>query len=245
MEGYLQNCSSPARGNGATPPFMRYSHGMAATHEDARPMRVDAARNRDAIVEAAREVFAERGAEAPLDEIARRADVGIATLYRRFPTRQELVAAAFEPKMRAYVSAVAAAVAETDPWSGFAGFVRAMCAMQAADAGFADVLSLSFPSSAAVDRRLRAATAGLAALIERAKEAGRLREDFVLEDLVLVLMANAGVVNVTKEHAPAAWERLVCYLLDGFRAPAASELPVPINAARLARAIRRAARSRA
>jgi hypothetical protein len=127
---------------------------------------------------------------------------------------------------------------------GFAGFVRAMCAMQEADAGFADVLSLSFPSSAAVDRRLRTAT-GLAALIERAKEAGRLREDFVVEDLVLVLMANAGVVNVTKEHAPAAWERLVCYLLDGFRAPAASELPVPINAARLARAIRRAARGRA
>jgi hypothetical protein len=66
-----------------------------------------------------------------------------------------------------------------------------------------------------------------------------LREDFVMEDLVLVLMANAGVVNVTKRHAPTAWERLVGYLLDGFRAPGASFLPAPLDAVRLSRAIRR------
>ena len=69
--------------------------------EASRPLRADAARNRDAILESARQVFAESGTDAALEEIARRADVGIATLYRRFPTREGLVAAAFEPRLRA------------------------------------------------------------------------------------------------------------------------------------------------
>ncbi len=205
-------------------------------------MRADAARNREAIVEAARDVFAERGADVPLEEIARRADVGIATLYRRFPTREDLIASAFEPKLRAYVEAAEAAEAEPDPWTGFCGYVRAVCSMQAADAGFADVLSRTFPTTDALDRELRAATVGLVGVIDRAKAAGALRAEFVMEDLVLVLMANAGVVNVTKRHAPAAWERLVGYLLDAFRAPGASELPPPISPVRLTRSIRREVR---
>ena len=134
-------------------------------------------------------------------------------------------------------------MADPDPWHGFAGYVRAVCAMQAADAGFADVLSLTFPASAAVDRQLRAATAGLSDVVERAKADGDLRADFVMEDLVLVLMANAGVVNITKRHAPTAWERLVAYLLDAFRAPGFTTLPPPVDGTRLARAVRRDART--
>ena len=211
---------------------------MAAT-EISRPLRVDAARNRDAILESARQVFAESGTDAALEEIARRADVGIATLYRRFPTRADLVAAAFEPRMRAYEAAAEAAIAAADPWEGFSGFVHAVCAMQAADAGCADVLSATFPTTAELDRQLRTATAGLNDVIDRAKAAGALRRDFVLEDLVLLLMANAGVVNVTKGHAPKAWERFAAYMLDAFRAPGASKLPKPVNPAWLARSIRR------
>jgi AcrR family transcriptional regulator len=210
----------------------------------ARSLRVDAARNRDAILEAARQAFAEHGTDVSLEDIARRAGVGIATLYRRFPTRPELVAAAFEPKMRAYVDAAERAAAEPDPWEGFTGYVRTVCAMQAADAGFADVLALTFPATAALDRELRNATAGLNGVVERAKAAGALRADFVMEDLVLLLMANAGVVNATKRHAPRAWERFAAYMLDAFRAPSRSPLPKAINAARLSRAIRRQARPR-
>jgi len=211
---------------------------MAPT-DPPRALRVDAARNREAILEAARQVFAESGTDAALEEIARRADVGIATLYRRFPTREDLVATAFEPRLHAYRAAAEAAVAAPDPWDGFSGFVRAACAMQAADTGFADVLALTFPATAELDRQLRSATAGLGDVIERAKDAGALRADFALEDLVLLLMANAGVVNATKRHAPNAWKRFAAYMLDAFRAPGASSLPKPISPARLARAIRR------
>ncbi|MGD9700887.1 MAG: TetR/AcrR family transcriptional regulator [Acidimicrobiia bacterium] len=212
-----------------------------AKSEAARPLRVDAARNRAAILHAAREAFAEHGTDVALDEIARRAGVGIATLYRRFPTREDLVAAAFEPKMCAYVAATQAAVAEPDPWEGFSGFVRTVCAMQAEDAGFADVVALTFPATAELDRLLRSATAGLGDVIERAKAAEQLRADFVMEDLVLLLMANAGVVNATKRHAPRAWERLAAYMLDAFRAPGATPLPRPIDPRRLSLAARRSA----
>jgi len=212
-----------------------------ATSGATRPLRIDAARNRDAILQSAREVFAERGVDVPLEEIARRAGVGIATLYRRFPTREALVAAAFEPKLKAYAAAARAAVGEADPWLGFSGYVRTVCAMQADDAGFADVVALTFPATRELDRQLRTATAGLKGVIERAKAAGSLREDFVMEDLVLVLLANAGVVNATKRHAPRAWERFVAYVLDAFRAPGASPLLEPGSAARLSVAVRRQA----
>src|SRR5579863_7124670 len=121
-----------------------------------RPLRVDAARNRHAIVEAARHEFAEHGMDVALEDIARRAQVGIATLYRHFPARRDLVEAAFEPRLRAYEAAARAAIAAPDPWEGFSGFVWVACAMQAADAGCADVLSSTFPSTVALDRKLRA-----------------------------------------------------------------------------------------
>src|SRR5215472_12328655 len=88
-----------------------------------RRLRADAARNRAAIVAAAREVFAEQGLEAPLEEIAMRAGVGIATLYRRFPGREQLIAAALVDKVTEYAEAAAEALAVTDPWEGFAGYV--------------------------------------------------------------------------------------------------------------------------
>jgi AcrR family transcriptional regulator len=212
--------------------------------DQSRGLRVDAERNRDALLCAARSVFAERGTSAPLEEIARRAQVGIATLYRRFPTREDLIAAAFEPKLCAYAAATHAAGAEPDAWKGFCSFVRTVCQMQAEDAGFADVVALTFPATAELDDRLRRATAGLDDVIRRAKAAGALRSDFVREDLIVLLMANAGVVNATYPHAPRAWERFAAYMLDAFRAPAASPLPKQVSRARLSLAARRQAQER-
>jgi AcrR family transcriptional regulator len=206
-----------------------------------RALRVDAERNRDAILSAARAVFAERGTNAPLEEIARRADVGIATLYRRFRTREDLLAAAFEPKLCAYAAASRAACAEPDPWIGFCGFVWAVCEMQASDAAFADVVALTFPATDGLDRRLRQATSGLDDVIARAKATGDLRSDFVRQDLIVLLMANAGVLNATHGHAPQAWRRFAAYMLDAFAAPGRSPLPVPINRSRLTLAARRQA----
>src|SRR6266498_1487574 len=107
----------------------------------ARRLRVDAERNRAAILAAAREVFAEQGLEAPLEEIALRAGVGIATLYRRFPARAQLVAAALIEKVTQYAEAAEQALAAPDPWAGFASFVEGICELQADDRGLSDLRS--------------------------------------------------------------------------------------------------------
>ena len=116
---------------------------MTARHQPERALRADAARNRDAIVAVAREVFAEQGLEAPLEAIAARAGVGIATLYRRFPTREKLVAAALVDKVAEYVDAARQALAVPDPWAGFAGCVERICELQAGDRGLSDLLSMT------------------------------------------------------------------------------------------------------
>src|SRR4051812_20146103 len=107
----------------------------------AMDLRADAARNRTAIVEAARAVFAEQGLEAPLDEIAKRAGTGNATLYRRFPTRGDLIAAVFADRMTEHLDAVTTARADPDPWHGFTSYIHAVTAMQARDRGIADLVT--------------------------------------------------------------------------------------------------------
>jgi AcrR family transcriptional regulator len=202
-------------------------------------LRVDAERNRARVLDAAREVFGEQGLQAPMSEVARRAGVGVATMFRRFPTKGDLVTAVFAEKMRAYADAVEEALGDPDPWRGFCAYVERVCAMQAADRGFADVLTVTFPSAKAFEADRDRAGAGFAELIARAKAAGRLRADFAHQDMVMVLMANAGVLNGTAHAAQDPWRRLVAYLLQSFAAEAAAPLPDPAAPAQLYRALLR------
>jgi AcrR family transcriptional regulator len=202
-------------------------------------LRSDAQRNRSAIVAAAHEVFAEQGLEAPMAEVARRAGVGIATLFIRFPARDDLITATFAATMSDYASAIDVAVADPDPWQGFCGYVQRACAMQARDRGFTDVLTRIFPD----DRSLKAdgdrAFRAFAGLTQRAKEAGRLRPDLVPEDLVMMLTANAGVIHATSSAAPQTSPRLVAYLLQAYAARGAQPLPPPPTQRRMVRALQR------
>ncbi|MBK8757752.1 MAG: TetR/AcrR family transcriptional regulator [Actinomycetales bacterium] len=204
-----------------------------------RGLRVDAERNRERILAAARAVFAEQGLDAATNEVARRAGVGIATLFRRFPSRDDLVDAVFREKMTSYVTAVDAALADPDPWRGFTGFIEAICRMQADDRGFAEVLTLTFPSAKGLEADRRKAGAKLGALIARAKATGHLRADFTHQDVPLILMANAGVVAATRDTAPDAWRRLVGYLLQSFSANAAQALPAPPTRSQVYRSLER------
>jgi hypothetical protein len=161
-----------------------------AEHVDepsARPLRSDAERNRTRIIAAARRLLGRGGVSVSMASVARDAGAGIATL----------------------AAAAAAALDDPDPWHGLVGFLESVCAMQAADYGFADVLTITFPTAKALEERRREVHESVARLIDRAKAAGRLREDFTPEDLVLVYMANAGDVNATGQDALDAWRRFV------------------------------------
>jgi hypothetical protein len=127
--------------------------------------------------------------------------------------------------MDAYADAVAVALDDPDPWNGFTGFIETVCAMQAADYGFADVLTMTFPTAKSLEQRRNEAYEAYVQLIGRAKATGRLREDFHPSDLVLLHMANAGVVNATGDAAPDAWRRVVALFLQSFEAPARGPLP--------------------
>jgi AcrR family transcriptional regulator len=211
----------------------------SAADRDTPRLRADAARNRERIVAAARQVFAERGLDAPIEEVARRAGVGVATLYRRFPSRADLIAGAFEAKMCAYADAVATALGDPDPWHGFCGYLERLCAMQAADRGSANVLTLTFPTAKRFEAARARAHEGFVELIARAKATGKLRADFVAEDLVMLLMANAGVITATGDAAPDTWTRLVAYMLQAFAADHRDPLPPAPAPAAMYRALLR------
>ena len=216
----------------------------AAAPPVARGLRCDAARNRAAILAAARDIFAEQGLEAPLEVIAARAGVGIATLYRRFPTREALVAAALMEKIAQYAQAAEHALAVADPWAAFAGFVQRICELQACDRGLGDLLSMTLSADEHIEQLRRAANDNVITLVERAKASGTLRGDFVSEDLVLLLIATAAVMQVTRADAPDAWRRFVALALDAFRRRDSPALPEPPTTVQMTRAMARLAAER-
>lgn len=189
-----------------------------------RPRR-DAERNRSRILAAARTVFAAEGLGASMASVARESGVGIATLFRHFPAKEDLVAAVFADRMDAYAEAAEASLADPDPWHGLTAYIETVSAMQASDYGFADVLTISLPAARGLKKRRDDAYHAVVELIGRAKAAGQLRDDFSPEDMVLLHMAAAGVIGATGGHAPDAWRRVVALMIQAYQAPARGPLP--------------------
>ncbi|WP_055480620.1 TetR/AcrR family transcriptional regulator [Sphaerimonospora mesophila] len=194
----------------------------------AAGLRADARHNRERILEAAREAFATLGLDVPMAAIARRAGVGVATLYRRFPTRESLVKEVFADQFAACSKIVDDALADPDAWRGFRTVIEKVSVMQVADRGFAAAFLTAFPDAIDYERVRRRAEHGLTELTRRAKAAGRLRADFEPADLILLFMANSGIAAGSTEAAPAASRRLVAYLLQSFDADHADHTdPLP------------------
>ena len=201
-------------------------------------LRSDAVRNRATLVAAAREVMAERGLEAPLDEIARRAGIGNATLYRRFPRRIDLIAAVFADRMADHARAVDAALAAPDAWDGFCSYVEAAAQLQIPDRGIADLITMDVSLAPEIQKLRDDAFDGLVEVIDRAKAAGALRADATPEDIVVILQANAGLVNRAHPAAGPASRRLIHLVLDGLRADAATPGPTSPSPQRMRTAMR-------
>jgi AcrR family transcriptional regulator len=189
-------------------------------------MRKDAQLNRERIVDAARTTFAEQGVDAPLEEIARRAGVGIATLYRRFPSRESLVEAVFADLLESFVVAAERALEADDAWEGFTGFVLQVAEQQARDRGVKDVLMKRSPNEALMEDHRRRGLAAVQKLVERAQAEGSMRPDVTAEDAALLLWANAPIIEATVEVAPDLWRRFVTLMLDSFRIECAAR-PLP------------------
>ncbi|GAA4685042.1 TetR/AcrR family transcriptional regulator [Frondihabitans cladoniiphilus] len=199
---------------------------------DLLRLRADAAENRDRLLEAARALFADRGLAVPMREIARRAEVGPATLYRRFPTKQSLIDAAFEDELLACRRIVSVGCTRPDPWQGFAFVLEHLTVLNTANQGFVDAFTSAHPAADVFAAHRRDLLGQLSGLAARAQAAGSLRADFVLDDLVLVLLAGRGLAAAPVSARAAAARRFAALALEGFRsAPGAGVLPPPARLA--------------
>ena len=184
--------------------------------------RRDAQRNHELLVEAARELFMEQGVEAPLEEVARRAGLGIGTLYRHFGTRDALVEAIVERRMGELLSIAGAALSEPDGWAGLVRLLERTLELQAGDRMLKDVLMRYSPETARLESAREEVRRLFEQILARARDEGTLRRDFALPDLALLLWSFAPVIDATAQVAPNAWRRHLRLLLDGLRADAAA-----------------------
>jgi AcrR family transcriptional regulator len=189
-------------------------------------LRFDARDNRDRILDAARAVFLADGLDVPVREIARRAEVGPATVYRHFPTKEMLLAEAFTDQMLAWRSILDEGIADPDPWHGLCLAVEKLCELQARDHGFTAAFKSTFPRAINFAAIRTSSLTSAAELIRRVKDTGRLRPDVVLDDLILMIMANDGIHASTPSARIAASRRFAALMIQAFQAsPVSSPLP--------------------
>jgi len=191
------------------------------------PRRRDAREHRDRLVAAAQREFAARGVDASLEKIAREAGVAIGTLYRHFPTRLDLLMAAFRPRVQEFLDGASKALAVADPWEGFASYLENMFAMQAGDRGFNDFLSRRFTDNAETERIHDQMCGDIENVLIRAQDAGQARPDITQADIVNLIWSIGPIMDATSITAPNAWRRYLHLVLDAYRAERAHAIPEP------------------
>ncbi|WP_437573476.1 TetR/AcrR family transcriptional regulator [Sorangium sp. So ce887] len=204
----------------------------AGGSEAPRPLRADARRNRERLLIVAAEVFSERGADASMEDIARRAGVGIGTLYRHFPTREALLAATVEEHLLALARKTRALAASAPPGDGFAEFMAAFVEHASTYRGLAASLGVVFQCGSP---GCIAATEAATHLLSLAQAAGEIRCDVTVDDIVGLVTA-ISVAAQQPPADPARAQRLLTTFIAGLRAPSSSE--------RAASSSRRAPRAR-
>jgi AcrR family transcriptional regulator len=189
-------------------------------------LRSDARRNREKILAAASELFAREGAGLCMDDLARRAGVGHATVFRRFPNKEELVLAMFEDRLAAVAELVEEAAGAEDAWEGIVAAMTAIAERQARDRGLMEAVGTEVFGSP----RLRAARerviAPMGELLARAQAAGQVRDDLEPIDVFFLITA-AGHASPCHFDIPDLWRRYLGVVLDGMRPAGASPLSPP------------------
>jgi AcrR family transcriptional regulator len=200
----------------------RYDVAMTATdgQEPApgRPLRRDAERNRQRILDAARALVAEVGLDISHDDIARAADVGVGTVYRRFPDKQKLIEELFDERVDQIVALVDAARQLEDPWQGLRAFLEGNLELQAGDQGLKELMLGNSRATDLAQRAQRRIGSAVRELVARAHASGQLRADVGVEDFPLVQMMVGAVMEDARHIDPNLWRRALALLLDGYRA---------------------------
>jgi AcrR family transcriptional regulator len=196
------------------------------TAADAPAMRADARRNREKVLKAGRKCLADDGLDAQMEDIARRAKVGVGTVYRHFPTKDALVEALAAERFKGLTEKAREALDDPDPWAGFAEFMHYSASVQANDRALSEIMGArpEVMSEAAEESGL---FEPVSKLIAKAQKAGSLRRDVVPEDVPLLMCGLARAPRRDSKGPESNWERYLGIVLDGLRAPAITKLPPP------------------
>ena len=197
---------------------------MASTEQRQRK---DVVRNRQRILNAAKELFAEEGLDVTMHDIARQASLGVGTVYRHFPEKRELVDLLFEDQLERMAEIAHEALADPDPWHAVVWFHEQTLELQSEDRGLKELL-LGIPSATHRAVKLRKKLHPLAAqIIERAQAAGVVRPDCVTQDFGVVVLMLGTVIDAAGDISPKLWQRYLTIALQGLRP--ASPPPEPLE----------------
>jgi AcrR family transcriptional regulator len=188
-------------------------------------LRADARRNQQAVIAAAKKLFADQGLDAQMPDVAKAAKVGVGTVYRHFPTKDDLIAALAAERFERLAEKAREELEVEDPWEGFCDFIRFSAQIQADDRGLCEVMG-SRPEVMGASAEAVGLDKLCDRLVKRAQRSGELRKDLEWEEIPMIASALGGI---TKAHGPGAgrWPRLVEIVLDGLRAPGDTKLPKP------------------
>ena len=204
--------------------------GAAAETGDApRPMRRDALRNRALLIEAAREVFAKRGLEASLDDVAKQAGVGVGTAYRHFANKFDLAGAVVREAVQEIADEATRAAQHEDPWAGLVGFLEALLQRQTENRALREVMMGVHDHAAKSDEVHELLSGPIATLLARAKAAGAVGPDVESSDLGFVAVMLCQVAEVAGDIAPGIWRRYLPTLLGALRADGPPLPDVPLD----------------
>ena len=199
------------------------------TDSQPAPLRADAERNRRRLLDAAREVFATRGLDVTLDEIARRAGVGTGTAYRRFPNKHALIEELMADRLGDVEAIARECLDEPDPWLGLSGFFERALALMVSDRGLRDVMfSAGRGGERLADARQRVARV-TAQLLQRAVDAGVVRSDLAPTDLPLINLMLNTLIDFGREVEPELYRRFLAITLDGLRPHPEGTEPLPVG----------------
>jgi AcrR family transcriptional regulator len=182
-----------------------------------RALRADAARNREKLLAAATRLFGERGLDVPMEHIARKAEVSIGTLYAHFPTREAFLEAIFPERLAALDVLAEKALADPDPWQGFAGYLEELYALHARDRGLNDVLVRQLPNVEGVAQACHRGAGHVGELIARAQAGGKLRADFTMADMATLTRAMGQIIRDSTDADPDEWRRFLRIYVAGLR----------------------------
>jgi AcrR family transcriptional regulator len=192
-----------------------------------RALRADARRNREAVIAAAKKLFADEGLDAQMPDVAKAAKVGVGTVYRHFPTKDHLIAALADDRFERLAEKAREGIAADDPWEGLCDFIRFSARIQADDRGLCEVMG-SRPEVMSEAAYAVGLDELCDKLVKRAQRSGDLRKDLDWQDIPMVACSLGRITAAEAGPAVGRWPRLVEIVIDGLRAPGSSKLPKPL-----------------